>query len=74
MRHSPIRSSVHAAVLSLTTAMLAACGEKPAPVPVQQQPSVIEPQMRALERAKGVEQTIQNSADNQRRAIDEAGR
>lgn len=74
MPHRPIRSSVYVAVLTLTTAMLAACGQKSTPAPAQQQPGVIEPQIRALEQAKGVEQTLQNSADNQRRAIDEAGK
>jgi len=57
----------------LTLLALAACGEpstsaeKPAA-----SPSVIEPQHKALEKARGVEQTLADQADAQRKAIEEA--
>lgn len=52
---------------------LAGCGERstPAEKPAAS-PSVIEPQLKALERAKGVEQTLADQADAQRKAIEDA--
>lgn len=74
MRHGNAKPHIRTAVLILAAAVLSACSEKPAPGPAQKQPSVIEPQLHALERAKGVEQTLQQGTDSQRKTIDEAGR
>ena len=52
---------------------LAGCGQRstPAEKPAAS-PSVIEPQLKALENAKGVEQTLADQAEAQRKAIEEA--
>lgn len=49
----------------LFSLLLAAC-EAPPP------PDIIKPQREALEKAKGVEQTLQKEADEMRKKIDEA--
>lgn len=52
---------------------LTGCGQHstPAEKPAAS-PSVIEPQLKALEQAKGVEQTLADQAEAQRKAIEEA--
>ena len=75
MRHPFAKAPCHAFVLILAVVALSACGEKAAPPAIPpQKPSVIDPHLRALEKARGVEQTLQDSAENQRRTIDEAGK
>ena len=63
--------SVLAATLAAT-----ACGDKPsAPKPaVTEEKSVFDAQLRTLDKAKGVEQTLQQGAEAQRKSIDEAGK
>ena len=46
---------------------LAAC-DKPEP------PDIVQPQREALEKAKGVEQVLQQDAEEKRRQIDEEGK
>ena len=52
---------------------IAACTDEPPPAE-SERATIFESQTRALERAKGVEQVIQQGAAEQRRAIDEAAR
>lgn len=57
--------------------MLTGCDDRPVS---SQKPAaeaergVFAPQLQALDKAKGVEQTLQQGADSQRRAIDEAAK
>jgi hypothetical protein len=56
-------------------AMLALAGCSEHSTPAEQpaaSPSIIEPQLKALEKAKGVEQTLADQAEAQRQAIEEA--
>ena len=55
---------------------LGACGEKPSePKPAASEgKSVFDPQLRALDRARGVEQTLEQGAQAQQKSIDEAGK
>lgn len=56
----------------LAVLALAGCSERstPAEKPAAA-PSVIEPQLKALEQAKGVEQTLADQAEAQRKAIED---
>jgi hypothetical protein len=75
MRQALATAPCRALVLILAAVALGACGEKASPPAIPpQKPSVIDPQLRALEKARGVEQTLQDSAENQRRTIDDAGK
>ncbi|MGB0126268.1 MAG: hypothetical protein WBP72_01430 [Rhodocyclaceae bacterium] len=60
-------------VLAITWAVtvLAGCGAPDLPPP-KPSPSVVDPQFKALEQAKGIEQTLKDQAAAQRREIDEA--
>lgn len=59
------------AAASVVFALLAAgCGDRPAPP----QPGVFDSQLQAIDKAKAVEQTMQDQADERRKAIDEAER
>lgn len=51
---------------------LVACGEKPQAKPEPKVRGVFDAQLQALDKAKGVEQTLQQGAEAQRQAIDEA--
>jgi len=59
----------------LAVFILCACGEPPAPAPrkpAAAEPGVFDSQLKSLDRAKGVEQTLSDQAEAQRKAIDEA--
>ena len=56
----------HSILILAATLLLTAC-DKPEPVDIA-------PQRQALEKAKGVEQTLQQGADETRAKIDEAER
>lgn len=55
----------------LVAILCAACGEPPAPPQGQ---GVFDGQIRNLDRARGIEQTLQNQADERRKALEEAER
>ncbi len=64
--------------LIAVTALLAACSPKPAaPVvttpPVTRQPTVIDPQLKALDDAKKVQATLLEADRKNRKAIEDAG-
>lgn len=68
-----MRTAISVALLAFVMAVLAACGEhRTAAEKPAASPSVIEPQLKALEKAKGVEQTLADQAEAQRKAIEEA--
>lgn len=54
-------------ILLTTMLLLSACDQSPAPTP-----KIAEPQREALDKAKGVDQTLQKAADQQQKEIDEA--
>lgn len=54
-------------ILFATLLLLSACDQSPAPTP-----KIAEPQREALEQAKGVDQTLQKTADQQQKEINEA--
>lgn len=56
----------------LSAVLLAACQEKPTTPPPTPKTSVIDPQLKALEKARGVEATVNQQADEQRRQLDAA--
>ena len=59
----------------LAVLVLAACGEPPSPPPQKPaaaEPGVFDPQLKALDKAKGVEQTLADQAEAQRRSIEDA--
>jgi hypothetical protein len=60
-----------AASLVLITVLTAGCGERPAP-PAQR--GVLDGQLQGLDKARGVEQTLQDQADQRLRALDDAER
>jgi predicted small lipoprotein YifL len=68
-----MRTFISINLLALVMVALAACGERstPAEKPAAS-PSAIEPQLKALEKAKGVEQTLADQAEAQRKAIEDA--
>ncbi|MEO7916201.1 MAG: hypothetical protein ABIR16_01040 [Dokdonella sp.] len=61
----------------VVTTMLAACSSKPAdPVvatPATRQPTVIDPQLKALDDAKKVQATLDEADRKRRKAIEDAG-
>ena len=65
-------------ILLAVTALIAACSSKPAdPVvtapPAARQPTVIDPQLKALDDAKKVESTLLEADRKNRKAIEDAG-
>lgn len=61
----------------LAALLLAACGQPPSPPPQKPAaaaPGVFDPQLKALDKAKGVEQTLADQAEAQRKSIEEAER
>ena len=63
-------------ILILAALALAACGQPASPPPPQKpaaaEPGVFDPQLKALDKAKGVEQTLADQAEAQRRSIEDA--
>jgi hypothetical protein len=57
----------------LATLALGACGERSSAPPPQQR-GAFDAQLQALDKAKGVEKTLQDQAEAQRKALDEAER
>ena len=67
---------MHRIVILMTAAGLAlgACSERPgasAAKPAAAQRGVLDPQLKALEKARGVEKTLADQAEAQRKEIDE---
>ena len=61
----------------LAALVLAACGQPASPPPQKPaaaEPGVFDPQLKALDKAKGVEQTLADQAEAQRKSIEEAER
>ena len=59
----------------LAALALAACGQPASPPPQKPaaaEPGVFDPQLKALDKAKGVEQTLADQAEAQRRSIEDA--
>lgn len=64
---------LHTTAFLLAALGLAACGERDS-APAPQQRGAFDAQLQALEKARGVEKTLQDQAEAQRKAIDEAER
>jgi hypothetical protein len=60
-------------ILALAACLAGGCGERPAPAAPAQR-GVFDSQLQAIDKARGVESTVQEQADAQRRAIEEAER
>lgn len=56
----------------LSAVLLAACQDKPTTPPPAPKTSVFDPQLKALEKAKGVESVVKQQADEQRRQLEAA--
>lgn len=66
-----------ALAITLATLALSGCGERPAPpaaAPATTDRGVFDAQIQAIDKAKGVESTLQDQADAQRRALEEQER
>lgn len=59
-------------VLFAIVLLLGACDGSPAPAPKIDAPKIAEPQREALEKAKGVDQTLQQSNEETQKKINEA--
>lgn len=65
-------------VLAIAAVLIAACSPKPADPPVAatpatRQPTVIDPQLKALEDAKKVQATVDEADRKRRKEIEDAG-
>ncbi len=65
-------------LLAIAAALLVACSSKPADpptaaTPAARQPTVIDPQLKALDDAKKVQATLDEEDRKRRKAIDDAG-
>lgn len=66
------------ALFAACMVMLAACSSKPAdpvatPAPTTRQPTVIDPQLKALEDAKAVQATLDEAERKRRKDLDDSG-
>jgi len=60
--------------LSAVVIALAACGESPPAEPAAPRPTVFDPLTSTIDRAEGVQQTVDDQAAEQRKRIEEAER
>ncbi|MDC8013667.1 hypothetical protein [Tahibacter soli] len=58
--------------IALAAAALAACGAAPPPPPPPQK-TVIDAQLKALEKAKAVQDTVDQATQDRRKQVDDAG-
>ena len=64
----------HAALLVATAFALGACGSAPPPAePAPPQKTVLDPQIKALEKAKAVEQQVDDAKAAQDKKLEDAG-
>lgn len=61
-------NSIYRVFLCASLAALAACSDKPPPEPPR--PSVIDPQLKAMEAARSIEGTLKEQDEARRRLID----